>query len=706
MSQSPANRHTSGSDRSQVNRYRTGWSQLNQLLRRGGSLSGREQNCCYLNLGASTQARFADVSHVAGFDSSADGRGLAIADWDRDGDLDCWLSNRTGPRVQFMRNNSNRGHRFVSLRLRGTSSNRDAIGARVEIEVEPPLGVLSRTVTAGDAYLSQSSKTLHFGLGNAKRITQVRVRWPGSAKFEAIDGVTLDGEFDFTEGMSNAVPRGAIASVSSVQISPKVANNTKINKTYVVGRIPLVPISAKINGVIQDLELVGQPTLLLLWAPHCPLCLEELASWSQYAENVRKSGLAVVGISAADVAAWNDAECLQRTRQAIEETAFPFECGLSDATQLQLIEAYLGFLQYDYQRPLQVPMSLLLDRHGQVAVVYRGPVSADTVLADLSIVDDPPVQLRSSSLPYPGKWIRPLGRPSPIDFASRISERFGDTVANAYLEHLVQLAARSRQAATRPGDDASHDDPYSISPIWEGHAFRSLGTMALAEGRFADAESYSKRAIELIPNDFRSYSNRGAALAKMGRLQDALVALNRALELRPDRPSVLVNRAFVYSQIGRPADAIGDWETLLRTDPDDAQSRLNAAALAFAVGDDQRAAAHYTEHLRREPGSPDTAGALAWILATSSDAAVRDGKRAVTLATTWWNHSKGRSYKALNALAAAFAECGEFEQAIAAIDRAIKLAGQSGDRRAISAYQQRRATYQKHKPFHRKKTQR
>ena len=81
-SQSP----TSLSDSAEASEYLNAWTALGKLLASGRSLSGRERNCCFLNLGGST---FADVSAVSGFDFPDDARGLAVVDWDADGDLDC-----------------------------------------------------------------------------------------------------------------------------------------------------------------------------------------------------------------------------------------------------------------------------------------------------------------------------------------------------------------------------------------------------------------------------------------------------------------------------------------------------------------------------------------------------------------------------------------------------------------------------------------
>ena len=156
-----------------------GWVAILRLIRQGESWSGHERHCAFLNFGS---ARFANVSATTGLDFQDDGRGLATVDWDHDGDLDLWLYNRTGPRLRFMRNETGAiapQHTFVALRLYGTTCNRDAIGAREQLHLKNTSQKLIRTVYAGEGFMSQSSKWLHFGLGPDPQIKSVTVRWPG-----------------------------------------------------------------------------------------------------------------------------------------------------------------------------------------------------------------------------------------------------------------------------------------------------------------------------------------------------------------------------------------------------------------------------------------------------------------------------------------------------------------------------------------------
>ena len=128
----------------------------------------------FLNDGS---GRFHDVAATVGteFASPKVGRGLAYADFDRDGDLDVLITTNNGPAFLY-RNDQLSGTRSIRLYLVGTKSNRDAIGARVRLTAS---GVTqSRMVKSGSSYLSQSEFALTFGLGKQDKAERLVIDWP------------------------------------------------------------------------------------------------------------------------------------------------------------------------------------------------------------------------------------------------------------------------------------------------------------------------------------------------------------------------------------------------------------------------------------------------------------------------------------------------------------------------------------------------
>ena len=148
----------------------------------------------FLNEGHS---KFRDVATEVGggFADSKVGRGLAVADFDRDGDLDLLLTTNNGPAYLY-RNDQLAANRSVRLHLVGTKSNRDAIGAAVHLHCNGQ--VQTRLVRSGSSYLSQSELPLTFGLGKADSVEKIVVDWP-SGKIEEYSKLKPGRAYQLTE---------------------------------------------------------------------------------------------------------------------------------------------------------------------------------------------------------------------------------------------------------------------------------------------------------------------------------------------------------------------------------------------------------------------------------------------------------------------------------------------------------------------------
>ena len=148
----------------------------------------------FLNQGDS---KFLEVAGQlgGGFARSKVGRGLAVADFDRDGDLDLLLTTNNGPAYLY-RNDQLAGNRSIRLHLLGTKSNRDAIGATVRLHSNGL--VQSRLVRSGSSYLSQSELPLTFGVGKQDQIEKIVIDWP-SGKSEEYPKLKSGRSYQLTE---------------------------------------------------------------------------------------------------------------------------------------------------------------------------------------------------------------------------------------------------------------------------------------------------------------------------------------------------------------------------------------------------------------------------------------------------------------------------------------------------------------------------
>jgi hypothetical protein len=142
--------------------------------------SYRQPNQLLRNIG---DGRFEPVADAA-WGAEQSSRGLALIDYDIDGDLDILLTH-VDAAPSLLRNDAANQGNWLSVRLEGVSSNRDGIGARIEIEIGEQ--TLTRIVNPYGSFQSQSTSAVHFGLGDAEYIDRLRVSWPSNRAYEYKD---------------------------------------------------------------------------------------------------------------------------------------------------------------------------------------------------------------------------------------------------------------------------------------------------------------------------------------------------------------------------------------------------------------------------------------------------------------------------------------------------------------------------------------
>lgn len=180
---------------------RRGWGavvangHIDDLVRGARSGVGHAQPPFYFSNAGNGTFRDETASLGPDFGQPRVARGLACGDFDRDGDVDLLMTTNNGPAV-LLRNDVPSGNRSLRLRLVGTRSNRDGIGARVR--VFHGTTVQTRVVKSGSSYLSQSELALTFGLARQERAERVVIDWP-SGRTEEFKDVAAGRSFVCTE---------------------------------------------------------------------------------------------------------------------------------------------------------------------------------------------------------------------------------------------------------------------------------------------------------------------------------------------------------------------------------------------------------------------------------------------------------------------------------------------------------------------------
>jgi hypothetical protein len=165
--------------------------------------SGYQKQRLFRNLGNGT---FREMATEAGVANDLDGRGIGVADFDRDGRLDLYQTNADQPALLYHNVTENAG-RWLEVRLVGTGSNRHAIGARLTLRANG--AILLREVNGGNGYASQSTCRVHFGLGGNPAIDSLEIRWPGGRVETLAPGEGeswLDREITIREGQGVVEP--------------------------------------------------------------------------------------------------------------------------------------------------------------------------------------------------------------------------------------------------------------------------------------------------------------------------------------------------------------------------------------------------------------------------------------------------------------------------------------------------------------------
>ena len=555
-------------------KYELGWNAINELIRSDATWNGCERNVFYAN---NRDGTFSEVSGVTGLDFPDDSRAFALTDLDHDGRLEIVLKNRNAPQLRILRNAMKELGNVVAFRLRGTTSNRDAIGASITVEI----GAHRQTkfLQAGSGFLSQHAKELFFGVGGAEGSVRATVRWPGGLT-QTFATVPVNRRIEIQEGSQDFSAKSfAASSLAYAQASQA----TQLEPLPSSPEMWLVePLHAPdfslpdLKG--QSVNLVafrGSTLLLHFWAAAAPACGEQLRLLERGHEILASRRLRIIGINVdepSDVAA-------ARSLAMKEALSFPTLLATPEiAGVYNILYRYL----FDRRRDLALPTSFLVDRDGMIVKVYQGRVTLDRVLGDVESLPQTPEERVRKALPFTGTLYEKDG-------FQRNDFTYG--VALFQRGYLEQAAASFQQViAAKPN---------------EPEAYYNLGTLYLRKNALAEARQYLEQTVKLRPNYPEAWNNLGMIAAQQGQSDDAIRNFRESLLLRPDYAIALLNLGNVYRREGNFAQAEKLLKRALELEPENPEVNYNLGML-YARQEQLPVASQYLERaVSLRPDYPD-----------------------------------------------------------------------------------------------------
>ncbi len=556
--------------------YENGWNAINQLIRQDYSWAAPEPNVLFARRGG----RFYDFSGVSGIDRAEDSRAFTFTDFDGDGNVDIVLKSRMGPQIRVLQNRCGSKHKAIVLSLRGTKSNRDAIGTRIEAD-----GQL-KWLAAGSAYLSQHSKRLHFGLGDRERAEKVRIHWP-SGEVQELSNLAAGFLYEVEEG------------------NPKVASK------------PLRASAPLPDDIHFETDNRARLQTTWFWEP-VPL-----------PEKRRGPGLFVV----------HAGEPLPKLDVAVDS----LDLRKADPDLAAAYSIFRRYL-FDYRTDLETPLWLLIDAESRVRRIYAEPPDSAAAQVDIASLNGSVPDARGlpfdglltgtprrdyykfggallqagypqQALPYLEEMLRrtpnnakallavgrihlegnrlpqareALQRALAID--NRLPEAWNELGGVEIQAGNVQEAVRCYERALESGPDL----PYVLLNAAQAHD---------KLGHSAEAEKLFRQLLQLEPKNGDAANGLGLLLAKQGHTDEARKLFELAISVRRDDSSAINNLGVLYVNIGQLNDAVAAFQYGIKVAPDDETLYLNLARVWIRLGNREKARDVMRDLLAHKPGN-------------------------------------------------------------------------------------------------------
>jgi Flp pilus assembly protein TadD len=499
--------------------YENGWNAINQFIREEYSWNGHEPNVFHVRRGD----RYFDFSGVSGVDFAEDSRAFAVTDFDNDGRPDILLKSRLGPQLRVLQNNCTGSNNSIAFDLRGTKSNRDAIGARVEVDGR------TKWLEAGSGFLSQHSKRILFGLGTATVAKHVRIVWP-SGLVQTFSDLKSGCSYQLTEGTQEFTCKPFRAQAKLASLPVKADNQMALHDTWFLEPIPL-PTKERGPGLFTVTEATPEYQIfrryLFDWRttlkPPLPMLLNE-------------AGEAVKVYAAPPSQEQVAADLADKS----PDRGLPFPGAYIKKPKRDFFKFGAAYLWAGYPDRALPYLNKVLEHEPDNArvLVLAGQIHLQTEQFDLAeTYFARALQVNSSSVG------------ALLGLGGVAAAKKQETEATSFYERALKVEPKSPEAAN------------------------GLGLAKATQGQLDLARQYFERAIAGRRNYAEAINNLGVLFARQGKVNDAIAAWRYGIQVAPDDGILYLNLGRTYVQSGDKEKAREVMQQLLDRKPDDPTAR-------------------------------------------------------------------------------------------------------------------------------------
>ena len=215
-----------------------------------------------------------------------------------------------------------------------------------------------------------------------------------------------------------------------------------------------------------------------------------------------------------------------------------------------------------------------------------------------------------------------------------------------------------------------------------------------------NTETLSQHTIDVTGENPRAEYLLGLGLEHKGDIDGAMVHFRNAMTSQPTVTEAFYAMGRLLGQQGRWAEAERTYSAMLANNPEDFTCHLGLVSVLPHLGRTAEAVSHLKTAMQNCPDTPDAMNNLAWTLASSEEAELRDGAQAVKHAERACELTHDRETMMVGTLAAAYAEAGRFDEAIATAQKACTLASESSQQELLNRNQELLELYRQHRPYH------